>query len=142
MQAREGLDQSALRNDALDRLRRGQTFGRMEPPDARAAPAHPRQFFGKPRRFVGIETIGQHPDARIARELRARMPWLQESEATEGTFYPSVNPNVMLGLTILAWRNYQHLKATGDTSGVRTAYLAATVCGAIFTLVFVIAALI
>jgi len=33
-----------------------------------------------------------------------RMPWLPDTPETEGTYYPSVNPNVMLGLTIdSAW---------------------------------------
>ncbi len=49
---------------------------------------------------------------------------------------------VMFGLTMLAWWNARQLKAKGDTSGLRTAYLAAMVCGVIGTLIFFIAALI
>jgi hypothetical protein len=49
---------------------------------------------------------------------------------------------VMFGLTTLAWWNARQLKAKGDTSGLRTAYLVAMVCGVIGTLCFFIAALI
>jgi hypothetical protein len=49
---------------------------------------------------------------------------------------------VMFGLTTLAWWNARQLKAKGDRSGLRTAYLAAMVCGGIGTLAFFIAALI
>ena len=49
---------------------------------------------------------------------------------------------VMLGLTMLAWWNAQQLKLRGDTSRLRTAYLAAMVCGIIGALIFLAAALI
>jgi hypothetical protein len=49
---------------------------------------------------------------------------------------------VMFGLTTLAWWNAQQLKGKLENAGLRKAYIAATVCGAIGTLCFFFAALI
>jgi hypothetical protein len=49
---------------------------------------------------------------------------------------------VLLLLTLYAWRNARQLKAQGDPSGLRSAYVAAAVCGVIGTLCTFIAALI
>ena len=43
-------------------------------------------------------------------------------------------------LTFHAWQTARHMKADGDASGLRAAYLAAAIVGAIGTLAFVIAA--
>jgi hypothetical protein len=49
---------------------------------------------------------------------------------------------ILFILTLYAWRTAQQLKADGDPSRLRTAYLAAAVCGVIGTLCSVAAALI
>jgi hypothetical protein len=49
---------------------------------------------------------------------------------------------VLLLLTLYAWQSVQQLKARGDPSGLRSAYLAAAVCGALGTVCTFIAALI
>ena len=49
---------------------------------------------------------------------------------------------VLFVLTLCAWQTARYLKADGESAGLRKAYLAAAVCGALGTLCFVLAALI
>lgn len=49
---------------------------------------------------------------------------------------------VLFVLTLYAWRTAREMKADGESPGLRRAYFAAAVCGAIGTLCFLAAALI
>ena len=49
---------------------------------------------------------------------------------------------VLFVLTLCAWQTARSLKADAESPGLRKAYLAAAICGAIGTLCFVAAALI